>query len=72
MHKLDEPEDSIIPPDFLNASKQEKRIWLHRHTRNVLEKFVMAEQKTTHTVIWESVLRAIRSKTSGVCMPSMQ
>ncbi len=57
MHKLDEPEDSIIPPDVLNASKQEKRIWLHRHTRNVLEKFVMAEQKTTHTVIRESVLR---------------
>ena len=30
MHKFDEPAENVIPPDILNASKQEKRIWLHR------------------------------------------
>jgi uncharacterized C2H2 Zn-finger protein len=57
MHKLNEPAENVIPPDVLNASKQEKRIWLHRHAKMILEKFVMTEQEKSHTEIRESVLR---------------
>ena len=57
MHKLNEPAENVIPPDVLNASKQEKRIWLHRYAKMILEKFVMTEQEKSHTEVRESVLR---------------
>ena len=51
MHKLSELAENVIPPDILDGSKQEKRIWLHRHVKMMLEKFVMMEQEKRHAEI---------------------
>ena len=39
MDDINAPAQSFIPPDILDADIQQKRIWLNRHIKAMLEKF---------------------------------
>lgn len=55
MQSLEETEESVIPRHILNGSKNGKRIWLHRHAKNILEKFVTREQQAKHKDLRDAV-----------------
>ena len=51
MDDINAPAQSFIPPDILDADNQQKRIWLNRHIKAMLEKFLMNDQQSVHEVI---------------------
>ena len=58
MDDINAPAQSFIPPDILDADNQQKRIWLNRHIKAMLEKFLMNDQQSVHEVIRSAVQTA--------------
>lgn len=52
--------EEVIPPNVLKSSKPDRRIWLHKHVKKIVEMFVMTEQQSKHTEIRCGVENAAR------------
>ena len=51
MDDINAPAHSFISPEILDANNQQKRIWLSRDIKAMLEKFLMNDQQSVHEVI---------------------
>ena len=58
MDDINAPAQSFIPPDILNADNHQKRIWLNRHIKVMLETFSMNDQQSVHEEIRSAVQTA--------------
>ena len=58
LNDINIPTESFVPPNILNANTQQKRIWLNKHIKAMLEKFVMKEQQSVHEEIQYAVQTA--------------
>ena len=58
MESYDDKAENIIPPDFMESSKDKRRIWLHSHIRSMLNRFVMTDQTSEHQHLREHVAKA--------------
>ena len=60
MESLETCAEEVIPPNIMTQRKQDRRIWLHGHVKNILQTHVMDEQQSKHTEIREGVEQAAR------------
>lgn len=55
---VDSPTEHFIPPHMSHASLPDKRLWLHRHTKAILKKFVMNDFEKQHEDLQQGILTA--------------
>ena len=67
MQDIDTPAELVIPPNILQATKKEKRVWLHKHARQLLETFVMKTQKSVSEEIVNEVGQANQPRSPTYC-----
>lgn len=48
IESIDSPAEEFIPPSIQRASLPEKRLWLHRHCKTILQNFVMNDLDEQH------------------------
>lgn len=58
VESIDSSADEFIPPHIQSASLSEKRLWLHKHTKAILEKYVMNDLDEQHEILRKCVTAA--------------
>ena len=60
MESLETCPEELSPPNMMRQNKQDLRIWLHGHVKNIVQAHVMDEQESKHTEIRAGVEKASR------------
>ncbi len=58
INSLDTHADDFIPPNIQTASLSEQRLWLHGHTKAILEKYVMNDVDEQHENLRQGIVAA--------------